>query len=184
MVNIKKSLDEGLENLEKGFTGQVKTTAKAVGSQFAPLNQSSQQHAQSDQGTSEAGQHSGQWQQQSDQATEDVVNSFYAPSQAHKGAEGEGKEASEYVKEHVEKGMEVEEAVKLESLRKKLHDETYYIPLTKRKTFEEEHKEEEQEKEQEKKMDELQLEDKKKKDDDIAIQQSQQRTEKFPGASG
>lgn len=191
MVNIKKVLDEGIENLEKGAVQQVKATAKAISGQ-AGAGQGNKP-GQSDPGTSEDASHAAQQSTpQSDQATKDEVAAFYAPSNPNEQhglspqpAFGKDtKEPSDFFKKQLEEGKTPEEAAKLEALRKKLHDEEYYIPLTQRKPAEEEQKEEEQVKEEEK-MEELKVEDKKKKqDDDIAIKQAQQKTEKFPGASG
>ncbi|MEN9406866.1 MAG: hypothetical protein RLZZ455_82 [Candidatus Parcubacteria bacterium] len=174
MVNIKKAFDEGLENLEKGFAQQVKTSAKAVAGQVGNTQPSGQQGAV-----------------QADQQTEEVVNSFYAPSnpnEAHglspQQAEGDVKEPSQFVKDQIKDGKTPEEAVKLEALRQKLHQEEYYIPLTERKPAEEEEEQEKKVEEQEKMQDLQEEEQKKKQDDDIALKQAQQKTEKFPGASG
>ncbi|MDP3941095.1 MAG: hypothetical protein Q8Q49_02170 [bacterium] len=190
MVNIKKSLDEGLENIEKGIVGQIKTNVKAVAGQ---MGSGSTKQAANDQGTNEAGQHATQQgMPQSDQQTDEVVNAFYAPSNPNEqhglSPVGEGskeiKEPSAFFKKQIEEGKTPEEAAKLEAIRNQLHKTDYFDPLINRKPAEEEHKEEEQEEKEEKKMEELQVEEKKKKDDDIAIKQAQQKTEKFPGASG
>src|SRR3989344_3458573 len=79
MVNIKKTLDEGMENLEKGIVGQIKANVKAVAGQMGSGSNSSQNAG--DQGTSESGQHATQQgTPQSDQQTKEVVNAMYAPS--------------------------------------------------------------------------------------------------------
>lgn len=185
MVNIKKNLDEGIENLEKGFGQQVKATVKAVAGQ-AGAGQNSQTQA-SDHGADQSAAQAAQ----SDQATREEVAAFYAPSnpnekhglspQPESGVET--KEPSDFFKKQLDAGKTPEEAAQLEALRKKLHDEDYFIPLTQRKPAEEEQEEEKKEEEQEK-MEELQVKEQKKKQDDEVIKQSQQKTEKFPGASG
>lgn len=195
MVNIKKIIDEGVENIEKGIIGQIKTNVKAVAGQ---MGAGSNSQTASDQGTSESGQDGVQQATpQSDQQTKEVVNAMYAPSSPNEqhglssgaalpvGESGkEIKEPSEFFKKQIEEGKSPEEAAKLEAIRNQLHKTDYYDPLVNRKPIEEEHKEEEKVEEEEK-MEELQVEEQKKKqDDDIAIQQAQQKTEKFPGASG
>lgn len=193
MVNIKKTLDEGFENLEKGIAQQAKATVKAVAGQTG-VTKGTQSQA-SDQGSNEAAMQAAQQAQQatvqSDEATREEVAAFYAPSnpnekhglspQPESGVEA--KEPSDFFKKQLEEGKSPEEAMQLEALRKKLHDEEYFIPLTQRKPAEEEQEEEKKEEEQEK-MEELQVKEQKKKQDDEAIKQSQQKTEKFPGASG
>ncbi|MBI2442705.1 MAG: hypothetical protein HYV40_02210 [Candidatus Levybacteria bacterium] len=189
MASVRKIIDEGLENLEKGAKQQLKTTAKAVTSQVAG---SSSQNAPSDTGTNESGSSATQQaQQQSDQQNEDVVKAMYAPSSPNEqhglsSSSEKGKEAKEpsaFFKHLLEEGKTPEEAARLEAIRMQLHKTDYFEPLIRRKKIEEEQKEEEQEKQEEKKMEDLQVK-KKKKDDDIAIKQAQQKTEKFPGASG
>jgi hypothetical protein len=117
------------------------------------------------------------------------VKDLYAPTSDKQQVtgdtkQGESGEPSEFVKEQLEAGKTPEEAMQMQSLRKKLHDEVYYVPLTQRKTHEQEVKEEEQVKEQ-KKMEDLQSEEEKKqKDQPIAVQMGANKAERFPGASG
>ncbi len=186
MSSIKKFIDEGIENIEKGAIQQVKTTVSAVAGQ-AGVGANNSQPVAGDVGTSEAGQQ--QIQQstpQSDQATKEEVAGFYAPThpdEKHRLSVG-AKKQSEFFEKQIKEGKMPEEAAKIEAIRNQLHKTDYYDPLVNRKPVEEEHKEEKKEKEEEK-MEELQVEDKKKKqDDDIALRQAQQKTEKFPGASG
>jgi hypothetical protein len=187
MVNIRKTLDEGMENLEKGFVNQVKTNVKAVAGQMG--SGSTGQQGSSDAGSDEAAK---QATLQSDQATREEVAAFYAPSNPHEKhglspLDENGKpvkEPSDFFKKQIEEGKTPEEAAKLEGIRQQLHRTDYYDPLVQRKPAEEEEKEEEKVEAEEKQMEELQQEDQKKKDDDIALKQSQQKTEKFPGASG
>lgn len=193
VVNIKKTLDEGFENLEKGLSQQAKATVKAVAGQ-AGVSQGSQSQV-SDQGSNEAAVQAAQQAQQaaiqSDEATREEVAAFYAPSNPNEKhglspqpeSGGDAKEPSDFFKKQLDAGKTPEEAAQLEALRKKLHDEDYFIPLTERKPAEEEQEEEKKEEEQEK-MEELQVKEQKKKQDDEVIKQSQQKTEKFPGASG
>lgn len=200
MTNIKKSFDEGLENLEKGAVAQVKATVKAVVGQVGAGQGSQPQQASSDSGTNESTSASPvadanaalPSQQQSNQQTQEVVNAMYASSNPNKqhglspktDSGKEQKEPSEFFKKQIDDGKTPEEAAKIEAIRNQLHKTDYYDPLVNRKPVGQEHKEEEQEKEEEK-MEELQVEDnKKKQDDDIALRQAQQKTEKFPGASG
>lgn len=199
MVNIKKNLDEGIENLEKGFVQQVKATAQAVAGQ-AGVSTNSSQGGASDAGANEAVVKAAQQAQQqsdhagpvTDKATQEMISSLYAPSQGHESSHvetksesgKEQKEPSEFFKKQIEEGKTPEEAAKMEQLHYELHKTGYYDPLVRRKGLEEEQKEDEEEKVEEKKMEELQVEEKKKQDDDIALKQAQQKTEKFPGASG
>jgi hypothetical protein len=170
----------------------VKTTVKAVSQQVTGNFQQSEQAANtSEQNLSQINKTQ---QAASDQKTKvlsnvttrDVIESFYAPtaSEALPSVDGSGKPLSEFVKRQIASGKNPDEAMQLEKVRQQLHEETYYIPLTKRKTEEEELKEKEEEEKEEKKLEALQLEEQKKKDQDIALQQAQQRTEKFPGVSG
>lgn len=183
MNKIKGLLEEGIEKVEEGVKTQAKVTAQSAKGQVT-----GNVSAHSDQGTNEAGQTNPNQQTQSDQkATEDFVKELYAPGnkqQVTSNKNGEEKESSEFFKDQIEEGKTPEEAAKMEALRKKLHDEVYYLPLTQRKPHEVEQKEEEQ-KEEAKKMEELQKEDeKKKKEQPIAVQMGANRAERFPGASG
>lgn len=190
-------VDEGLENLEKGIKQAVKQQVQATvqsvksqttganvasASQAAGANESASNLPVQQQGTPQSNRARGD----TDAATKDVVNSFYAPTNPDEkhGMSGKAKKPSEFFEKQIKEGKTPEEAVKLESLRKKLHDETYYIPLTQRKPQEEEQEEEEQ-KEKVEKMEELKLEEEKKEqDDDVALRQATHKTEQNPGASG
>ncbi|MBI4080827.1 MAG: hypothetical protein HY430_03610 [Candidatus Levybacteria bacterium] len=193
------AIGEALENVEKnvkqavkqGVKQQVKAIAQSAKGQFTTSGQA--QAADGGSGTNEAAQQSFGAAQDanahSDQATKDFVNELYAPSNnnqqlTNNSQQGGNKQPSQFVQNQVKSGKTPEEAQQLEALRKRLHDETYYIPLTRRKPQEQEQQEEQQKKEEEK-MEQLQVEDKKKqKDQPIAVQMGQQHAEKYPGASG
>jgi hypothetical protein len=182
MNGLKGFLEDTVEKVEEGVKSQAQAVVQSTKGQVT----GGQQATSSDHGTNEAAT-TDPSQQIAKQATKDFVKELYAPSD-HQGAgntgEGSAKEPSEFVKEQLEKGTVPDEAMKLEALRKKLHDEVYYVPLTQRKPHEVEQKEEEQKKEQEK-MEALENEEeKKKKDRPIAVQMADSRTERFPGASG
>lgn len=191
-------LDEIEKNVKQGVKQQVKSTVQAAKTQVGQKASSSQgstghpnasagADASSEAGTNEAAQSGSQQPLQSDQATKDFVKDLYGPStqQPHSvGQAGKGQQQSKFFQKQIAQGKTPEEAQRIEALRKRLHDETYYIPLTRRKPTEVEHKEEEQGKEQEK-MQELQATDEKKKNETpLAVRMGSQRAEKYPGASG
>ena len=184
MSGIKGLLDEGFEKVEKGISDQIKSTAQAVKGQVAVAKSNT-----SDNGTNEAAMQQAITGQGSDQSTKDLVKELYAPSKQQTASNqqqgsAEGEEPSEFVKELIAEGKTPEEAMQMQSLRKKLHDEVYYTPLTQRKTHEQEVQEEEQ-KEEEKKMEDLKKEEEKKeKERPMAVQMAADRAERFPGASG
>jgi len=192
-------MDKGIEQLEEGFS-QVKQQLKKAPSDVAGavMSQVTGKSAKSGDGSvPNAAREQEAAQQQAGhesarQANEQMVKELYAPSMA-KGdglSDGEGKEqtasqkaASEFIQGKMEDGMSADEAQKLYSLRKKLHQE-YYQKLT---SYEQSRPEErtaekvEKEKEQD---DRMNLEKQQKKDAPIAVQMGANRTEKFPGASG
>jgi hypothetical protein len=170
------------DELEKGVKNQLQVTSQAIKAQFVPQQQS--QMSQSDTGSHEAGS-SGQ-QSTMDPAIQEFVKDMYGSSKGQTQKHGfpNDVEKNKFVQEKIKQGMKPEDAAKLESLRKKLHDETYYFPLTQRKPIEVAQQEEEQKKEQEKMQELQEKEEKKKKNAPIAVQMGAMRAEKFPGASG
>lgn len=181
MNSLKGLFEDSIEKVEEGVKSQAKVVVQSTKSQ---VTGGQQQTAAPDHGTNEAAQ-ADPSQQASKQATEEFVKDLYAPSQNnHAASQGDQKQPSQFVQDQIKDGKTPEEAMKLEALRKKLHDEVYYIPLTQRKSHEQEVKEEEQ-KEEQKKMEDLQTEEeKKKKEQPIAVQMGANRAERFPGASG
>lgn len=77
----------------------------------------------------------------------------------------------------------VDEKQKLESLRKKLHDEVYYQPLINRPKTQEE-VERPTEKVEREKMEDLQEKQKKEEEKPRAVHMAERKTEMFRGASG
>lgn len=198
---VKSVLGSFEEGIEKGVKRQFKQTAQTVKGQFStqkpsPSAQPSDGQAASgtDTGTSEQG---GQAQQQGQQATTDqfaqeFIEDLYAPSDPHVAQQygygtqpdPSGKQPSAFFQQQIQNGLTPEEAQKLESLRKKIHDEVYYIPLTRRQQQQEE--ERPAEKVEREKMEELQHDDEKKKHEPppLAVQMATNKTERFPGVSG
>jgi hypothetical protein len=179
-MNIKGALEDTIEKVEEGVVSQAKTITQSAKGQ---ITGNTSRQASSDHGTNESGHGVSVQQSHADQqANRDFVKDLYAPSE--QSGSGGKKEPSEFVKDQLEAGKTPEEAMQLQSLRKKLHDETYYIPLTQRKSHEQEVQEEEQKKE-EQQMEDLQKdEEKKQKDQPIAVQMGANKAERFPGASG
>jgi hypothetical protein len=187
MPNLSGMLGDFEESIERGVKQQLKSTGQAVTSQLNPMQSAQSQPASADAGTNEqAGVGGAQSPSQSDPATQEFVKNMYAPSnhQQPHGMSDPKQQPSQFVQQQIQNGKTPEEAAKLEQLRKKLHDETYYIPLTQRKPHEAEQKEEEQVKEQEKMAKLEELEEKKKKDQPIALKMATQTAETFRGASG
>ncbi len=195
-MQIGKALGNFEDEIEKEVKRQFKQTAQAVKGQFVSTNKQTQGPATgaTDAGTNEQG---GQAQQQgqqpaTDQFAKEFIEDMYAPSdpqaaQQH-GYGGQvdpsGKKPSKFFQQQIQQGKTPDEAQQLEVLRKKLHDEVYYIPLTKRQQRQEE--ERPAEKVEREKMEELKLEDekKKKKPPPLAVQMASNKAEQFPGVSG
>lgn len=190
-MNPKAALGQFQDEIEKGAKRQFKLTAQATKQQFVSQKQQSQSGAQGA-GTNEQGGHQqqqGQNPQQQDQFTKEFIQDMYAPTsgqQAHgfSPSDPSGKQPSQFFKAQMQQGKSPEEAQKLESLRKRLHDEVYYLPLTQRKQQQQE--ERPTEKVEREKMEDLQLEDQKKKDapPPLAVQMAKNKAEQFPGVSG
>lgn len=179
MSQLKQFAEDSFEKVEKGLQSQLKTVAQSVKGQVAGSQQApSDQQQLSPEQTQEIALK----KQKAEKATADMWQQILAPSNPQEGKAKE--EPSAYQQKLVAEGKSPEEIQQLLSLRKKLHDETYYIPLTQRKPHVVEQKEEEQKKENEK-MESLQKdEEKKKKGQSIAVQMGANRAEQFPGASG
>lgn len=110
----------------------------------------------------------------SDKAQNDeLVKELYAPSQPQNGQN----------LSPVEPQSESEEQARLASVRQKLHDEVYYLPLIHGKKAQEERPAEKVEKEKKQEMQDLQKKEA-KKPAPIAVQRAQQSAEKFRGVSG
>lgn len=172
MTTIKGALEDTIEKVEEGIASQAKAALQSTKGQ---VTGSTSQQAPVDHTTSESEKIN------AGQSTKDFVKGLYAPSDA---PQPENKEPSEFVKEQVEEGKTPQEAMQLQNLRKKLHDETYYVPLTQRKSHEQEVHEEEQKKEDQK-MEDLQKDDEEKqKKQPMAVTMGQNKAEQFPGASG
>lgn len=185
---IKNAIGGFQDELEKNVKSQVKQVQQGVVQQVLPQKQ---QQAPQDAGTNEHGggaaQHAGGQPHQQDQFTKEFIEDMYAPSnphQQHGMSAGNQKQPSQFLQNQMKQGKTVNEAQALEALRKQLHYEVYYIPLTKRRGPQEE--ERPTEKVEREKMEELQLEEEKKRDapPPLAVQMGAQRAEKFPGASG
>lgn len=186
-MQVKAIIGDFEEGMERAVKRQFKLTKQAVQSQFISSNKQ-QTHGQAasvqDAGTNEQGGQVQQGQQQpaTDQFAKEFIQDMYAPT-ANNQQTG-NKQPSAYFQQLTQKGYTPEEAQKLEALRKKLHDEMYYIPLTKRQQRQEE--ERPAEKVEREKMEELQHEDEKKKKEPppLAVQMASNKAERFPGVSG
>ncbi len=195
-MQIGKVLGNFEDEIEKGVKRQFKQTAQAVKGQFSSQKPSSAQPSggqatgSTDVGTSEQGGGTQQSQQSTtDQFAKEFIEDMYAPTANNQQPTNDGqqtgnKQPSAYFQQLTQKGKTPDEAQKLEALRKKLHEEMYYIPLTKRQQRQEE--ERPAEKVEREKMEELKLEDEKKKKEPppLAVQMAAQKAEKFPGVSG
>jgi len=188
--------DDALEQIEEGVKQQAKAAVQSLGSQTGVGAQQQTQHAapQPSQhmpsdfggsGTNEAAQNDPSQMPHgvTDEATKQVVSDFYKPSVENMSPEEQAK-LSELAKQKLRDGYTPEEIQSLEALRKRLHDETYYIPLTQRKPHEVEQHEEEQKKEEEKMEDLQKAEEKKQNNQPMDVQMGANRAERFPGASG
>ncbi|MBI4084555.1 MAG: hypothetical protein HY431_01475 [Candidatus Levybacteria bacterium] len=192
-MQAKSVLGSFEEGIEKGVKRQFKHTAQAVKGQFSSQKtQQSQSGQTQDSGTNEqaaGAAQQGQQQPTTDQFAKEFIEDMYASTANNQQPTNDGqqtgnKQPSAYFQQLTQKGYTPEEAQKLESLRKKLHDETYYIPLTKRQPQQEE--ERPAEKVEREKMEELQHEDEKKKKEPppLAVQMASNKAERFPGVSG
>lgn len=199
-MQISKVLGTFEEEIEKGAKRQFKQTAQAVKGQFSTQKPSSSAQASggkasTDTGANEQGGGAKTQGQQpaTDQFAQEFIEDLYAPSDpsssaplsgASDGQATSGKQPSVYFQQQVQKGYTPEEAQKLESLRKRLHDEVYYIPLTRRQQQQEE--ERPAEKVEREKMEELQHDDDKKKHEPppLDVQMATNKAERFPGVSG
>lgn len=115
--------------------------------------------------------------------TQDIVKSLYKESDGK--ADQSPKRSSDQGAQHPEDNTPeaIDKKKKLQELRQQLHNEVYYDPLVNpKKPQEEERPAEKVEKEKQEEM--IELEEKKKKEPPLLVQKTQQRVEKFPGASG
>lgn len=196
-MQIGKVLGNFEDEVEKNVKRQFKQTAQAIKGQVSPQKSSpantSGGKASTDSGTNEQG-GGGQAQNQqpaTDQFAQEFIEDLYAPSDPQAAAQygygtqidPSGKQPSQFFKAQIQQGKTPDEAAQLEALRKKLHDEVYYIPLTRRQQQEEERPTEKIERE---KMEELQHDDEKKKKEPppLAVQMATNKAERFPGVSG
>lgn len=188
--------DDALEQLEEGVKQQAKAAVQSFGSQTGVQAQQQSQQSQSPQpqqapsdiggsGTNESAKNDPSQMPHAvtDEATKHMVSELYEPSVENMSPEEQAK-LSELAKQKLRDGFTPEEIQSLEALRKKLHDETYYIPLTQRKPHEVGQHEEEQKKEEEKMEDLQKKEEKKQKNQPMDVQMGANRAERFPGASG
>ena len=114
--------------------------------------------------------------------TQDIVKSLYAESEKEKDKSQRVEvQDSNDQSENTPEGLDKKK--KLEELRQELHNEVYYDPLVNPpKSKEEERPAEKVEREE---MEEIQdLQKKEKEKPPPLVQRTQQRVEKFPGASG
>lgn len=202
-MSSKNWTDIAMEQLEGGVS-QVQQQAKKAPSDIANAVISQVTGKSStDSGSNEVAQAKvkAQVQQQqqaaSHQANEDMVKELYAPTGDKASGQSESQEsheskekstesqkaASKFIQEKIEEGMSPDEAQKLYSLRRQLHNEYYQKLINYKKGQPEERVAEKVEKEKEE-DDRMNLEEQKKKDTPIAVQMGANRTEKFPGASG
>ena len=120
---------------------------------------------------------------QQNKDTQDIVESLYAESEKEK-------DKSQRVKvqglndqpENTPEGLEKKK--KLEELRRELHREVYYDPLINPKKPQEEEERSAEKVEREKRQDLQDLKKKEKEKPPPLVLKTQQRVEKFPGASG
>ena len=115
--------------------------------------------------------------------TQDIVESLYAESDQNKDQKP-NKTSDQNLQNPEDNTPEgLEKKKKLEELRQELHKEVYYDPLVNpKKPQEEERPAERVEKEKQEEM--IELEEKKKEEPPPLVQKTQQRVEKYPGASG
>ncbi len=110
----------------------------------------------------------------SDKAQNDeLVKELYAPSKSQNNQKARLAEPQ----------SESEEQAKLASVRQKLHDEVYYLPLIHGKKNQEERPAEKVEKEKKQEIQDLQKKEA-KKPIPLVVQRAQQTAEKFRGVSG
>ncbi|OGH33902.1 MAG: hypothetical protein A3J69_01340 [Candidatus Levybacteria bacterium RIFCSPHIGHO2_02_FULL_42_12] len=109
-----------------------------------------------------------------DAPTEEIVKGLYQPSESSKPQSSQTRPQPP-----------INDQVLLASLRQKLHKETYYEPLVRRKTQEEEQVEEVAQKQEETQQKQMELiEKEKKKEKPQAVQMASTKVERFRGASG
>jgi len=157
VLNLEEALETGVSTAKRG----AKTVASAV----------------SDTGKAAASQITGR-----SKDTQDIVESLYAQSEKEKDkSQGVEVQGSNNQPENTPEGLEKKK--KLQELRQQLHNEVYYDPLVNPpKPKEEERPAEKVEKE---KMQNLKEDEQKKEEKPPPlVQRTQQRVEKFPGASG
>lgn len=195
--------DDALEQLEGGVS-QVKQKAKQAPSSIVKSvitqvtgKSPSDGHSSAATASSTSDKSADDKSAQAHQANTDMVRDMYAPSESqnsnlksqNSGEQENGeatesqKAASKFIQEKIEDGMTPEEAQKIYSLRRQLHNEYYQKLINYSKQQPEERTAEKVEKEKEEDA-RMNLEEQKKKDTPIAVQMGANRTEKFPGASG
>lgn len=165
ILNLEDALETGVSGAKRG----AKTVASAV----------------SDTGKSAVSQITGQNLSAGRQGedTKDIVKSLYVQSDQNtdQPSNKSARENSQQPEDNTPQGLEKKK--KLEELRAQLHQEVYYDPLVNpHKPKEEERPAEKVEKEEHEEM--IELAEKKKKEPPPLVQKTQQRVEKFPGASG
>lgn len=116
--------------------------------------------------------------------TEDIVKSLYAKNDEN-GKQTPPKSASQNPQQPEDNTPQgIDKKKKLEELRRELHREVYYDPLINPKKPQREEERPAEKVEREKKEEMIDLQEKKKKEPPPLVQRTQQRVEKFPGASG
>lgn len=114
---------------------------------------------------------------------QDVVKSMYEPTPQSQVSQNQQNKVQDLAQKYP--GKTLEEIQKIESLTKKLHEETYYEPTFNSPKPQEERQGEkiQKEEEQKKEMEELQQKEAKKKQP-IAVTRATNRTEAYRGVSG
>jgi len=159
ILNLEDALETGVSTAKRG----AKTVANAV----------------SDTGEAAASQITGV----QNKDTQDIVKSLYAQSNQNTDQKSNKTSNQDPQQPEDNSPQGLEKKKKLEELRQQLHKEVYYDPLVNQKKPKEE--ERPAEKVEREEMQDLQDLQKKEKDKPPPlVQKTQQRVEKYPGASG
>ena len=165
ILNLEDALETGVSGTKRGakiVTNAVSDTGKATVSQITGQNLPAGRQGED---------------------AQDIVKSLYAQSDKNtdRPSNKSTNQNSQQPEDNTPQGLEKKK--KLEELRQQLHKEVYYDPLVNpSKSKEEERPAEKVEKEKQGEM--IELAEKKKKEPPPLVQKTQQRVEKFPGASG